>query len=216
MIVRLYLTIILLNHTSSYHFLILSYHSMIKDYYTQRKCPTMNQAELIGRLTADPELKMTKKDNHVVHFFLAINRHYGKAKNSNEQQADFIPCVAWNGAAKCLAEHCVKGSRIGVRGPIRSRIWETQDGQRKYVMEIRVDEFEFLEHPRKKNATQNKENKDDKDNKGDKEKTDEMVEKMTEPSSQSTMDSSSDAGHVVLEPESEEEDPWFPPVPPVF
>lgn len=184
----------------------------------------MNQAELIGRLTADPELKMTKKDNHVVHFFLAINRHYGKAKNSNEQQADFIPCVAWNGAAKCLAEHCVKGSRIGVRGPIRSRIWETQDGQRKYVMEIRVDEFEFLEHPRKKNATtqnkENKENKDDKDNKGDKEKTDEMVEKMTEPSSQSTMDSSSDTGHVVLEPESEEEeeeeDPWFPPVPPVF
>lgn len=184
----------------------------------------MNQAELIGRLTADPELKMTKKDNPVVHFFLAINRHYGKAKNSNEQQADFIPCVAWNGAAKCLAEHCVKGSRIGVRGPIRSRIWETQDGQRKYVMEIRVDEFEFLEHPRKKNATtQNKENKDDKDNKGDKEKgdkekTDEMVEEMTEPSSQSTMDSSSDTGHVVLEPESEEEeeDPWFPPVPPVF
>lgn len=111
----------------------------------------MNQAELIGRLTADPELKTTKKDHQVVHFFLAINRHFGKSKNGNdnEPQADFVPCVAWNGAAKCLAEHCVKGSRIGVRGPIRSRVWQAPDGQRKYVMEVRVDEFEFLEHPRK-------------------------------------------------------------------
>ena len=187
----------------------------------------MNQAELIGRLTADPELKTTKKDHQVVHFFLAINRHFGKSKNGNdnEPQADFVPCVAWNGAAKCLAEHCVKGSRIGVRGPIRSRVWQAPDGQRKYVMEVRVDEFEFLEHPRKKNNTQNnapqnKEDKSNKDDKGDKEKTDEMVKEMTAPPpTQSTMDSPADTSHIILEPEPEEEeedDPWYPPTPPVF
>ena len=92
-------------------------------------------------------------------------------------------------------------------------------------MEVRVDEFEFLEHPRKKNNTQNnapqnKEDKSDKDDKGDKEKTDEMVKEMTAPPpTQSTMDSPADTSHIILEPEPEEEeedDPWYPPTPPVF
>ncbi|MGN0950106.1 MAG: single-stranded DNA-binding protein [Mitsuokella sp.] len=165
----------------------------------------MNQAELVGRFTADPVLRTTKQNRKVLHFFLATQRHYSRHLDKEPAvTADFIPCVAWNGAAECLAKYCKKGSRIGVRGPIRSRTWDTPEGQKKFVMEIRVDEFEFLGKRKNATTTTTAPTSEGKTAEG---AVGEPPEKTEVPT-----------GGIILESDNEEdeEDNWFPPVPNVY
>lgn len=102
----------------------------------------MNRVELIGRLTKDPE---TSKINDVskTSFTLAVDRRYTD-KNGN-RQADFLPCVAWKGTADFIAKYFTKGKKIAVVGSVQTRNYEAQDGTKKYVTEIIVDEAEFVE-----------------------------------------------------------------------
>ena len=74
----------------------------------------MNNVSLIGRLTRDPELRYTKGDDPkaVTRFTVAVNRRF------NRDKADFIGCQAWGKLADIVAEHCTKGSQVGVVGRI--------------------------------------------------------------------------------------------------
>lgn len=102
----------------------------------------MNRTILVGRLTADPELKYTQNGVAVVNFTLAVNRPF---KNNGEQQADFINIVAWRKTAENVANYLNKGSLAGVDGRIQTRNYEGQDGRRVYVTEVVADQVSFLE-----------------------------------------------------------------------
>ncbi|NCG67782.1 single-stranded DNA-binding protein [Bacillus coagulans] len=102
----------------------------------------MNRTVLVGRLTADPELKYTQNGVAVVNFTLAVNRPF---KNNGEQQADFINVVAWRKTAENVANFLNKGSLAGVDGRIQTRNYEGQDGRRVYVTEVVADQVSFLE-----------------------------------------------------------------------
>ena len=109
----------------------------------------MNNAHLIGRLTKEPELHPSTQGNSCLHFTLAINRSFKKDKDC-EEVADFIPCVAWRKRADAIAKYCHKGSRISVSGPMESRVFEPNNGgPKKYIIELNVREFEFLEDNKK-------------------------------------------------------------------
>ncbi|MEL7597330.1 MAG: single-stranded DNA-binding protein [Clostridiaceae bacterium] len=102
----------------------------------------MNRVVLIGRLTKDPELKFIPgKGTAVATGTIAINRRFSKENN----EADFIPIVAWNKTAEILATYTKKGSLISVVGRIQTRSYEAKDGGRRYITEVVADEVEFLE-----------------------------------------------------------------------
>lgn len=97
----------------------------------------MNKVFLLGRLTKDPESKYTQSGKCVVTFTVAINRF--------SEGADFIPCVAWGKTAETICNNVAKGERILVEGRIQTRNYETGDGSKRYVTEVVVDRFEFVE-----------------------------------------------------------------------
>ena len=105
----------------------------------------MNKVILIGRLTKDPEVKMTQSQVSVCTFTVAVERRFKDA--NGERQADFISCVAWRQQAELLGKYFQKGSRIAIVGNIQTRSYEV-DGQRRYATEVMVDEIEFVESKR--------------------------------------------------------------------
>lgn len=104
-----------------------------------------NKVILGGRMTADPELKTTQSGIAVTSFSIAVNRRVSKASEGQQQQADFINCVAWRQQAEFITRFFRKGSSICVVGTIQTRNWTDQQGQKRYVTEVVVDEASFVD-----------------------------------------------------------------------
>ena len=102
----------------------------------------INKVILMGRLTADPELKKTGDGFSVIRFTVAVNRPKQKDK---EQAADFISCVAFRQTADFIAKYFRKGRAIIVFGTIRTGFYE-KDGQKVYTTDVIVDEVQFGEN----------------------------------------------------------------------
>lgn len=102
----------------------------------------INQVVLVGRLTKDPELRMTQNGTKVCSFNLAVNR---KTQVQGQPDADFINCVAWSKTAELMEQYLSKGSQIGVEGRIQTRSYDNQQKQRVYVTEVVVNSITFLE-----------------------------------------------------------------------
>lgn len=117
----------------------------------------MNKVILIGNLTKDPELTTTQSGISVARFTIACQR---KFKNANDEyESDFINCVAWRNNAEFIHKHFKKGNKIGVVGSIQTRTYDAEDGTKRYVTEVIVEENEFVQP--KKNDTQAEESKPD-------------------------------------------------------
>ena len=104
-----------------------------------------NKVILGGRMTADPELKTTQSGIAVTSFSIAVNRRVAKASDGQQQQADFINCVAWRQQAEFITRFFRKGSSICVVGTLQTRTWTDQQGQKRYVTEVVVDEASFVD-----------------------------------------------------------------------
>lgn len=97
----------------------------------------MNNVNLIGRLTRDPELKYTQDGKAVGNFSIAVTKKFKK------DEADFLNCVAWGKTAELIAEYLRKGNQLGVSGSIATSTWE-KDGVKQYKTEILVDQITFI------------------------------------------------------------------------
>ena len=98
----------------------------------------MNKVILVGRLAQDPEVRYTQSGKAVASFNLAVNR-YGQ-----KDSADFIPIVAWEKLAEVIGNNLKKGGQVLVEGRMQVRSYETQDGQKRRVTEVIVQNLEFL------------------------------------------------------------------------
>lgn len=107
----------------------------------------MNKIILVGRLTRDPDLKNTQSGKVVANFTLAVDRRFKNAEG--EKEADFIPCVVWGKTAEIAGQYLAKGSQCGVSGRLQVRSYEAQDGGRRYVTEVVVDELELMSSGKK-------------------------------------------------------------------
>lgn len=104
----------------------------------------MNKAILVGRLTKDPELKMTENTKReVCQFTIAVNRPY--TNDDGERKSDFINCVVWDKLAENLSKYQKKGNQIAVEGRIQTRNYEDKNGKRVYATEIFVSNVTFLD-----------------------------------------------------------------------
>ena len=80
----------------------------------------MNRVDLIGRFTANPELRYTTSNKAYTRFSIAVNRN--KKDENGNREADFISCVAWEGTAETICKYFEKGNRIGISGRIQTGI----------------------------------------------------------------------------------------------
>lgn len=101
----------------------------------------LNRAILMGRLTADPELKTTPQGVSVTSFSIAVDRNY--VKQGEERKADFINIVAWRQQAEFICRYFSKGSMIAIEGQIQTRSYQAKDGSNRYVTEVVVDNVSF-------------------------------------------------------------------------
>ena len=101
----------------------------------------MNKVILIGRLTANPELKKTQTGTSVTSFSLAVDRRF---KKEGEQTADFINVVAWKTTAEFICKYFTKGKMLGIAGSIQTRSWQAQDGTKRFATEVIAEEAYFV------------------------------------------------------------------------
>lgn len=99
----------------------------------------MNQCQLLGRMTRDPELKYTPQGTAVVSFSLAVDRRF------NREKADFIDVVAWRQTAEFISKHFQKGTRIAVVGSVQTRTWEDNEGHKRKAVEVLADSVYFAD-----------------------------------------------------------------------
>lgn len=105
----------------------------------------MNSVSLVGRLTKEPELQVTKTGKSLVKFILAVDGY--------EDHTDFISCIAWNKTGELLSQYCTKGSLISIVGRIETGSYE-KDGAKVYTTTVVVSNLRFLDNKKKE---QNKE-----------------------------------------------------------
>ncbi|WP_037325072.1 single-stranded DNA-binding protein [Anaerovibrio sp. RM50] len=98
----------------------------------------MNKVTLHGRLARDPEVRYTTSGKAVASVSIAVNR-----RGKEHDKADFIPLIFWDKLAENVGNFCGKGKELLVEGRIQVRSYDAQDGSKKYVTEVVVNEMEF-------------------------------------------------------------------------
>lgn len=101
----------------------------------------INSLVIVGRLTANPELRQTQSGVHVLSFTVAVDSRF--ANQNGERQTNFIPCVAWRQGAEFISKYFSKGQWIGVQGSLQSRRYVDKNGNNRSVLELIVDNVSF-------------------------------------------------------------------------
>jgi single-strand DNA-binding protein len=104
----------------------------------------MNKICLIGRLSADPELRQTQSGISSCRFTVAVDRRFAD-KNTGERQADFITCVAWRQTAEFVSRYFSKGKMIALEGTLRTGKYTDKNHSdvTHYTTEVYVENVEF-------------------------------------------------------------------------
>ena len=106
----------------------------------------MNKVILMGRLVRDPEVRYSQGENAtaVARFTLAVDRRFNR-NSGDDNNADFIGCVAFGRQAEFAEKYFRKGTRIAITGRIQTGSYTNRDGVRVYTTDVVVEEQEFAE-----------------------------------------------------------------------
>ncbi len=102
---------------------------------------SINRTVLMGRLTYEPELRVTPSGLSVCQFQIAVDRNY--SSKDEERKADFIDCVAWRKKAEFLSKYFRKGSMIALTGAIQTENFNDKNGNKRKSVEILVNDISF-------------------------------------------------------------------------
>ena len=106
----------------------------------------MNRVILMGRLTRDPEVRYSSGERSmaIARYTLAVDRGF-KRGDSSEQNADFIPCIAFDKAGEFAEKYFRQGMRVLVSGRIQTGNYTNKEGQKVYTTEVIIDSQEFAD-----------------------------------------------------------------------
>lgn len=113
----------------------------------------MNKVVLLGRLTAKPELRYTAGNTAYTRFSVAVNRNFTSADGKRE--ADFINVVAWRKQAETISKYFDKGNLIAIEGRLQTGSYDDKDGNKRYTVDVALDNFEFVESKAAREASAN-------------------------------------------------------------
>lgn len=104
----------------------------------------MNKVILTGHLGNDPEVRTLESGVKVASFSLATSERWKDKEGNKKEDTDWHNCVVWSPIAEIVEQYLKKGSHVLVEGKVKQRQYE-KEGEKKYVTEIKVDSFEFLD-----------------------------------------------------------------------
>ena len=106
---------------------------------------SLNRVILMGNLTRDPELRYTPAGKPVARLGVAVNRApYTNEQGEKVEGVDFFNVVAFGRQAETTHQYLKKGSGVAIEGRLRSRSWETDDGQKRSAVEVAAQNVQFL------------------------------------------------------------------------
>jgi single-strand DNA-binding protein len=105
----------------------------------------VNRVTLLGRLTADPELRTTPSGTQVANLRLATNEYAGKDESGvRREHTEFHTLVLFGRQAEVAGSYLRKGRLLYADGRLRSRTWDGGDGNKRHATEIVLDSFQML------------------------------------------------------------------------
>ncbi|PID84098.1 single-stranded DNA-binding protein [Candidatus Gracilibacteria bacterium] len=105
---------------------------------------SLNKVQIIGNLTADPEVRETPNGQKVATFSVATNRKWKDSNGEFQEDVEFHNCVAWRWNADLAEQYMHKGKKVYVEGYLKTRNWEDTAGVKRYKTEIVTDNIILL------------------------------------------------------------------------
>ncbi len=108
---------------------------------------SLNKVQVIGNLTAEPEIRETPNGQKVATFSVATNRRWKDANGVLQEDTEFHNCVAWRGLADIAEQYMHKGKKVYVEGYLKTRSWDDTAGVKRYKTEIVSENVILLSSP---------------------------------------------------------------------
>jgi len=105
----------------------------------------LNKVMIIGNLGADPEMRYTADGNALTSFRVASSRNYTGPDGERREETEWFSVVTWRKLAEQCSQYLQKGRRVYVEGRLRTRSWDTPEGQRRYRTEVVAERVLFLD-----------------------------------------------------------------------
>lgn len=122
----------------------------------------INKVMIAGNLTRDPELKYTPSGKALSNITVAVNRKYKTNDGEPKEEVAFVRVTVWGRQAEIVNEYCTKGRPVFIEGRLRTRSWETEEGQKRSAMDVVAERVQFLGRKKEEtSSTQKPSNADD-------------------------------------------------------
>jgi single-strand DNA-binding protein len=105
---------------------------------------SLNKVFLMGNLTRDPELRYIPSGTAVANFSVAINRIYKDAAGEKKEEVSYVRVEVWGKMAEVCGEYLSKGRPVLVEGRLKSRSWETPEGQKRNSLDVVATSVQFI------------------------------------------------------------------------
>ena len=106
---------------------------------------SLNKVMLIGRLGQDPEVRYTQSNTAVATLNIATSERYKDANGEFQERTEWHRVVAWSRLAEICQQYLHKGSQVYIEGPLQTRQWEDNQGQKRYTTEIKALQMIMLD-----------------------------------------------------------------------
>ena len=106
---------------------------------------TMNKMIIIGNLGSDPEMRYTPGGQAVTNFNVATNYRYTASDGERRDETEWFRISAWGRLGETCNQYLTKGKKVYIEGRLRSRSYETREGETRFVMEVSASEVRFLD-----------------------------------------------------------------------
>ena len=103
-----------------------------------------NKVQLIGNLGQDPEIVTLESGNKLAKFSIATSDSYKNAQGQKVEDTQWHNIVAWGKTAEIVESYLTKGKQVAIEGKLMHRSYETKDGDKRYITEVRCNELLML------------------------------------------------------------------------
>ena len=105
----------------------------------------LNKVMIIGNLGADPEMRYMADGTAMTSFNVAASRTFNGPDGERREETEWFSVVAWRKLAEQCSQFLQKGRKVYVEGRLRTRSWDTPEGQRRYKTEVVAEQVVFLD-----------------------------------------------------------------------
>ena len=105
----------------------------------------LNKVMIIGNLGADPEMRYMADGTALTTFRVASTRNFSSADGERKEETEWFSVTAWRKLAEQCSQFLQKGRRVYVEGRLKTRSWDTPEGEKRYRTEVVADQVLFLD-----------------------------------------------------------------------